>query len=39
MGDTLVATKYAYGYSKYSFPFGLVPDLSAPLAGRSAVVP
>jgi len=26
VGDTLIAGKYAYGYSKYSAPFGLMPD-------------
>ena len=25
VGDYLFVSKYSYGYSKYSFPFGLVP--------------
>ena len=34
-GDELVASKYAYGYSRYSSPIGLMPDFSGRLLGRT----
>jgi signal peptidase I len=34
-GDELVAAKYAYGYSRYSSPIGLMPDFSGRLLGRT----
>jgi signal peptidase I len=34
VGDELAASKYAYGYSKYSSPIGLMPDFSGRLLGR-----
>jgi signal peptidase I len=33
-GDELVASKYAYGYSRYSSPIDLVPDFSGRLLGK-----
>lgn len=33
-GDQLVATKYPYGYSRYSAPIDLMPDLAGRLLGR-----
>ena len=35
VGDQLVATKFAYGYSKYSSPIGLMPDFSGRLLGKT----
>jgi len=34
VGDELIASKFAYGYSKYSSPIGLVPDFSGRLFGK-----
>ena len=34
-GDELVASKYAYGYSRYSSPIGLMPDFSGRLLGKT----
>src|SRR5258708_10533187 len=34
-GDQLVASKYAYGYSRYSSPIGLMPDFSGRLLGKT----
>jgi signal peptidase I len=34
-GDQLVAAKYAYGYSRYSSPIGLMPDFSGRLLGKT----
>ena len=34
VGDQLVATKYAYGYSRYSSPIDLMPDFSGRLLGK-----
>jgi len=34
IGDYLVATKYSYGYSRYSLPFGLGPSSEQRLWGR-----
>ena len=33
VGDYLFVTKYSYGYSRYSFPFGLAPIRDRILAG------
>src|SRR5436190_6794017 len=35
VGDQLVATKFAYGYGKYSSPIGLMPDFSGRLFGSA----
>ncbi|MBL6615654.1 MAG: signal peptidase I [Reyranella sp.] len=34
VGDELIASKYAYGYSKYSSPIGLMPDFAGRLLGK-----
>ncbi len=34
-GDQLVASKYPYGYSRYSSPIDLLPDFSGRLLGKS----
>ena len=34
VGDELIASKFAYGYSKYSSPIGLMPDFSGRLFGE-----
>ena len=34
VGDYLFVSKYSYGYSRYSFPFGLVPIPSRVLSGN-----
>ena len=34
VGDYLFVTKYSYGYSRYSFPFGLAPIQSRVLSGN-----
>lgn len=34
-GDELVASKFAYGYSRYSSPIGLMPDFSGRLLGKT----
>lgn len=34
-GDQLVASKYAYGYSRYSSPIDLLPDFSGRLLGKA----
>jgi signal peptidase I len=34
VGDELIANKFAYGYSKYSSPIGLMPDFSGHLFGK-----
>src|SRR5215831_13373155 len=34
-GDELIASKYAYGYGKYSSPIGLMPDFSGRLFGKA----
>jgi signal peptidase I len=34
-GDQLVAAKYPYGYSRYSSPIDLIPDVSGRLLGRT----
>jgi signal peptidase I len=34
-GDELIASKYAYGYSKYSSPIGLMPDFAGRLLGKA----
>jgi signal peptidase I len=34
VGDELIASKYAYGYSKYSSPIGLMPDFDGRLLGK-----
>ena len=42
VGDYLFVTKYSYGYSRYSFPFGLGPVLSLSGAcerGLNSLVP
>ena len=33
VGDYLFVTKYSYGYSRYSFPFGIAPIQDRVLAG------
>ena len=33
VGDELIASKFAYGYGKYSSPIGLMPDFSGRLFG------
>jgi signal peptidase I len=35
VGDELIASKFAYGYSKYSSPIGLMPDFSGRLFDRA----
>jgi signal peptidase I len=35
IGDGLIASKYPYGYSRYSFPFGLGPQSSARLLQKT----
>ena len=35
VGDELIASKYAYGYSKYSSPIGLMPDFAGRLLGKA----
>lgn len=35
VGDELIASKYAYGYSKYSSPVDLLPDFSGRLFGTA----
>jgi signal peptidase I len=35
VGDELIASKYAYGYSKYSSPIGLMPDFEGRLLGKA----
>jgi signal peptidase I len=35
VGDELIAAKYAYGYSKYSSPIGLMPDFSGRVLGKT----
>jgi signal peptidase I len=34
VGDELIASKFAYGYGKYSSPIGLMPDFSGRLFGH-----
>jgi signal peptidase I len=34
VGDELIASKFAYGYGKYSSPIGLMPDFSGRLFGE-----
>ena len=34
IGDELIASKFAYGYGKYSSPIGLMPDFSGRLLGK-----
>jgi signal peptidase I len=34
-GDELIASKYPYGYGKYSSPIGLMPDFSGRLFGKA----
>ena len=34
VGDELIASKFAYGYGKYSSPIGLMPDFSGHLFGK-----
>jgi signal peptidase I len=35
VGDQLIASKFAYGYGKYSSPIGLLPDFSGRLFGHA----
>src|SRR5258708_39525396 len=35
VGDQLVGSKYAYGYSKYSLPIGELPDFDGRLFGKA----
>jgi signal peptidase I len=35
VGDELIASKFPYGYSKYSSPIGLMPDFSGRLFGET----
>ncbi len=35
IGDELIASKFAYGYGKYSSPIGLMPDFSGRLFGKT----
>ena len=35
VGDELIASKFPYGYSKYSSPIGLMPDFSGRLFGKA----
>src|SRR5437764_11002203 len=35
IGDQLIASKFAYGYGKYSSPIGLMPDFSGRLFDRA----
>ena len=35
VGDELIASKFAYGYGKYSSPIGLMPDFSGRLFGEA----
>lgn len=35
VGDELIGSKFAYGYSKYSSPIGLMPDFSGRLFGKA----
>ena len=35
VGDELIASKFAYGYGKYSSPIGLMPDFSGRLFGKA----
>src|SRR5260221_759948 len=35
IGDELIASKFAYGYGKYSSPIGLMPDFSGRLFGAA----
>src|SRR6478736_5076234 len=35
VGDELIASKFAYGYGKYSSPIGLLPDFSGRLFGHA----
>lgn len=35
VGDTLIAGKYTYGYSKFSSPFGLMPNFSGRILDRA----
>ena len=35
VGDELIASKFAYGYGKYSSPIGLMPDFSGRLFGHA----
>ena len=35
VGDQLVGTKFAYGYSKYSLPIGEMPDFAGRLFGKT----
>jgi len=35
VGDTLIAGKYAYGYSKFSAPFDLLPDFKGRVMNRA----
>jgi signal peptidase I len=35
IGDHIVASKFAYGWGKYSAPLGLMPDFSGRLLGRA----
>src|SRR5262249_53477391 len=35
VGDQLIADKFAYGFSKYSSPIGLMPDFSGRLFDRA----
>src|SRR5437763_11621767 len=34
VGDELIASKFAYGYGKYSSPIGLMPDFAGRLFGK-----
>ncbi|MFI4999274.1 MAG: signal peptidase I, partial [Reyranellales bacterium] len=35
VGDELIASKFPYGYGKYSSPIGLMPDFSGRLLGKA----
>lgn len=35
VGDELIASKFAYGYGKYSSPIGLLPDFPGRLFGHA----
>src|SRR5262252_9434358 len=35
VGDELIASKYPYGYGKYSSPIGLMPDFSGRVFGKA----
>jgi signal peptidase I len=35
VGDELIASKFAYGYSRYSSPIGLMPDFSGRVFGKA----